>query len=86
MAHKVSLKLLTNVVTSKDFEVVIKTIDNEKTTTLGRLMISKGNIEWSPGGNSVNKKRFTWLKFADLMMEGKTVRAKPRKKKAKAGE
>ncbi len=34
---------------------------------LGTLLISKGNIEWVPAGNSVNKHRMSWAKFAELM-------------------
>lgn len=29
--------------------------------------MSKGNIEWVPAGNYVNKKRLSWTKFAALM-------------------
>lgn len=42
---------------------------------LGTVLVSKGNIEWVPAGNSVNKKRLSWAKFADLMeTEGKDVK------------
>lgn len=34
---------------------------------LGTLLISKGNIEWVPAGNFVNKPRMSWAKFAELM-------------------
>jgi hypothetical protein len=27
---------------------------------MGTLLISKGNIEWLPKGNSVNKERLSW--------------------------
>lgn len=37
--------------------------------------MSKGNIEWLPAGNHVNKYRLNWAKFAELMEEnGKNVR------------
>lgn len=77
MAHEVSAKLHTKVVAHKDLEIEIKTVSDGKPSKLGTLLISKGNIEWLPKGNSVNKKRLTWVQFADLIEEhGKTVKAK----------
>jgi len=44
---------------------------------LGSALISKGNIQWVPAGNSVNKKQLSWTKFAELMeSEGKDVKIK----------
>ena len=58
-------------------EIEVKTITDGKPSKLGTLLISKGNVEWLPKGNSVNKKRLTWDKFAKLIEdEGKTVKAK----------
>lgn len=65
MAHEVRVKIDTAVVGSKDFEVVVRT-DNVK---LGTLLISKGNVEWLPKGNFVNKRRLSWVKFAEIMEE-----------------
>jgi hypothetical protein len=80
MAHEVSAKLHTKVVAHKDLEVLVKTSSTGK---LGTLLISKGNIEWLPRGNSVNKKRMTWQAFADLIEgNGTTVRVKKASKKA----
>jgi hypothetical protein len=77
MAHEVSAKLHTKVVAHKDLEIEIKTIDDGKSSKLGTLLISKGNIEWLPKGNSVNKKRLSWVQFAALVEEhGKTVKVK----------
>lgn len=77
MAHEVSAKLHTKVVAHKDLEIVVKTIDGGKPSKLGTLLISKGNIEWLPKGNSVNKKRLAWAQFAALVEEhGKTVKVK----------
>ena len=77
MAHEVSAKLHTKVVAHKDLEIDVKTISNGKPSKRGTLLISKGNIEWLPKGNSVNKKRLTWMQFATLMDEqGKTVKMK----------
>ena len=77
MAHEVSAKLHTKVVAHKDMEIEVKTIDDGKPSKLGTLLISKGNIEWLPKGNSVNKKRLSWVQFAALVEEhGKTVKVK----------
>lgn len=72
MAHQVTLDISTKFVLNKDVEVEVKK-DNRK---LGCVLISKGNIEWVPAGNSVNKKRMTWTKFSELMQaHGTDVRA-----------
>lgn len=77
MAHEVSAKLHTKVVAHKDLEIEVKTTESGKTSKLGTLLISKGNIEWLPKGNSVNKKRLTWNQFSALLEEhGKTVKIK----------
>jgi len=71
--HEVTLDLSTTFVLSKDLKLDIKK-DGRK---LGTALISKGNIEWVPAGNSVNKMRMSWAKFAELMeSEGKDVRIK----------
>ena len=73
MAHEVFLNLNEKIVLHKDVEVEVKA-DGAK---LGKLLISKGNIEWLPVGNSVNKHRLTWKKFAELMeTQGKPARVK----------
>jgi hypothetical protein len=46
---------------------------------LGTLLLSKGNVEWIPVGNSVHRHRVSWEKFAELM-EG----SKPKRKVAAA--
>ena len=77
MAHEVSAKLHTKVVAHKDLEIEVKTMADGKASKLGTLLISKGNIEWLPKGNSVNKKRLSWVQFASLVeSEGKTVKVK----------
>lgn len=77
MAHEVSAKLHTKVVAHKDLEIEVKTVNNGSSSKLGTLLISKGNIEWLPKGNSVNKKRLNWAQFAALVDEyGKTVKVK----------
>lgn len=73
MAHEVLLDINNKFVLHKDVIVEVKT-DGAK---LGTLLISKGNIEWLPAGNSVNKHRLTWTKFAALMeTQGKPAKVK----------
>ena len=77
MAHEVSAKLHTKIVAHKDLEIEVKTRAGNKQSKLGTLLISKGNIEWLPKGNSVNKKRLNWVQFADLIEgQGKAVKVK----------
>jgi hypothetical protein len=64
MAHEITLDISTKFVLHKDVTIDVKK-DGRK---LGTALISKGNIEWVPAGNSVNKKRLSWAKFADLMV------------------
>ena len=71
MAHEVTVNISTKLVLHKDVTIDIKK-DGSK---LGTALISKGNIEWVPVGNSVNKKRLSWARFAELMVaEGKDVK------------
>jgi len=71
MSHEVTLDISTKFVLHKDVTIEVKK-DGRK---LGTALISKGNIEWVPAGNSVNKKRLSWAKFAELMSaEGKDVK------------
>ena len=73
MAHEVRVRIDTAVVSHKDFVVLVEK-DGHK---LGKLLISKGNIEWWPKGHSVNKKRLKWEKFGEFMAEyGTNVKAK----------
>ena len=71
MAHEISLELNTKVVLNKDIKFLI----HKDNSVLGRLLISKGNIEWLPRNKRNNGQRLTWEKFAELMKtEGKAVR------------
>jgi len=75
MAHEVSAKVFTKVVAHKDLEIEIKTVKDGQSSKLGKLLVSKGNIEWLPRGNSVNKKRLSWVQFAALLEgKGRTVK------------
>lgn len=78
MSHNVRVKIDTALVAHKDFEVIV----NAASGKLGTLLISKGNVEWLPKGNHVNKQRLSWAKFATLMeAQGKKVK---KKKKVRA--
>ena len=75
MAHEVRVRIDTALVAYKDFEIIVRT-DNGK---LGKLLISKGNVEWLPKGNSVNKTRLSWERFAAILEEhGVPAKIKPR--------
>lgn len=63
--HNIRLKLNTSMVKSKDIELEVKS-DGAK---LGTILVSRGNIEWLPANNSVNKYRLSWEKFAEVMVE-----------------
>ena len=65
MAHEVTMDISTKFVLHKDVKIEVKK-DGKK---LGTVLISKGNIEWLPANNSVNKKRLSWTKFAELMTD-----------------
>ncbi len=72
MAHEVNVQLSSKLVQHKDMAIEVK----RNGGLLGRLLISKGNVEWKPVGNQVNKHRVSWLKFAELMeTHGKPVRS-----------
>ena len=74
MANDISIKFKNPIeVKNKDFEIVARK-DGKK---LGTLLVSKGNVEWVPVGNSKNKRRLGWAALAKLMEEnGKIVTVK----------
>ena len=74
LSNDIKVKVNASVqVLHKDFEVVVRNDEGK----LGTLLISKGNIEWLPKGNSVNKRRLSWKNFAAFMeTDGKLVKAK----------
>ena len=59
----------------KDFEVLVRQNDKK----LGTMLISKGNIEWVPSGNSINRRRMSWSQFAEVMAEQGRPIKKPKK-------
>ncbi len=75
MAHEVRVHSDTEV-GAKDLEITVETTTNG---TLGTLLISKGSIDWLPKGHSVNKRSFTWDKFAEIMKKGKKKKVKKKK-------
>lgn len=54
----------------------------------GKLIFSKGSVEWKPLKNSVNQLKFTWAQFAKALESSGTPVAirKPAKKKGAAGK
>ena len=63
MKHEVSAKIVTKVLSRKDLEITVKGDDQK----LGDLLISRGNIEWVPSGNSVYKRTMSWKNFGEMM-------------------
>ncbi len=43
---------------------------------IGTLKLSKGTVDWTPAHKSVNFRRFSWEKFAELLEHG-VVRRRP---------
>jgi hypothetical protein len=72
--HDISFTIQEKILLSKDMTFDIKSDG----TKLGTVLISKGNIEWLPAGNSVNKRSLSWEAFAALM-EGQGREAKVKK-------
>lgn len=63
--HRVIVDIPQKVVLSKDVRFTVRS-DGEK---IGELLISKGNLEWFPASNRVNKYRLSWEAFDRLMTE-----------------
>jgi hypothetical protein len=72
-SHDISFEVPEKILLSKDMKFDIKS-DGSK---LGTMLISKGNIEWIPASNSVNKYRLSWEAFAEMMQSaGRVVKIK----------
>ncbi len=71
MAHEVNVQLSSKIVQHKDMAIEVK----QDGSLLGRLLVSKGNVEWKPAGNQIRKHQLSCVKFAGLMeAHGKVVR------------
>jgi hypothetical protein len=71
MAHEVSVQIPKLSIGKSDFQISIK----KNGAKIGELLISQGNIEWWPSGNSRKKKRLKWSEFEYFFEEyGKTVK------------
>jgi hypothetical protein len=62
-----------------DSSILITGTDNKK---IGKLVFSKGSLEWWPKGNSVNCRTYSWAEVAGLLeANGKNKVVKPKLKK-----
>ncbi len=68
--HEIVISNPNTSVLRTDVQFVVKS-DSRK---LGTLLLSKGDVEWIPAGNSVNRHSLSWEKFAALMEENKPKR------------
>ncbi len=73
MNHQVTVNFAPRAVNKKDIEFVVKA-DGKK---LGKLLISRGNIEWLPVGNHKYKRTMNWSKFAEFMEQGTKKKISP---------
>ena len=74
MAHEIHLETNISHVVNKDVTITVKTGSKGKFSKRGTLLISKGNVQWVPAGNSVNKFQASWNELAKMMEEnGKVV-------------
>lgn len=75
MAHEIHLETNVNQVVNRDVTITVKTGPRDRLRKLGTLLISKGNIEWLPAGNSANKYRMHWADLGALLeANGRRVR------------
>jgi hypothetical protein len=66
--HKLDLNLPKSTIVNSDAEVVVHSDD----VLLGRLLISKGGVDWRPGNNKKFHYSMGWEKFGDIMvLEGR---------------
>ena len=71
MTHQVSVQFPKLNIGPSDFHISIK----KHGAKMGELLISQGNIEWWPAGNSRRKKRLKWSEFEVIFEQyGKTVK------------
>lgn len=82
MAHEVNFSIESAEIGHKDLKIVVSDDEGK----VGTLLISKGNIEWLPTGNSVNKRSLKWRDFADLMEEKGQPARKAKRSRSGANE
>ncbi|QOY94732.1 hypothetical protein IM543_02115 [Massilia sp. UMI-21] len=64
---------------SIDSSIIVSDTDNKR---IGKLVFSKGSLEWWPSKNKINCKTYTWDELAKLLGDNgkpKTVKAKEKK-------
>jgi hypothetical protein len=61
--HTLNLHLPRSTIASSDVEIVVFSDDAIR----GRLLISKGGVDWWPANNKKFHHRMRWEKFAELM-------------------
>jgi len=64
MAHTVSMSLPKTTISKPDVEFAIK----KNGVLLGKLKISKGNIQWWPSGASKNGYRLSWSTLGEVFL------------------
>jgi hypothetical protein len=69
--HTLNLHLPPSTITKTDVEVVVFSDD----AILGRLLISKGGVDWWPAKKRRFHYRMGWEKFADRMEQPENRRA-----------
>ena len=69
-SHDVSFSIPQKMVLAKDVTFIV----NSDGARLGKLLISKGNIEWVPASKSVKKYRLSWENFDKLMQNSGTMK------------
>jgi hypothetical protein len=63
--HELDLNLPRSTIVNSDAEVVV----HSDGVLLGRLLISKGGVDWRPGNNKKFHYSLGWEQFARLMAE-----------------
>lgn len=62
---------------SVDSSIVVSDTDNKR---IGKLVFSKGSLEWWPRGNSVNCRTYSWEEIAQILeANGKPKAVKSKK-------
>ena len=70
-SHSIEMQLPKTQVVKTDVEFIVR----ENGRILGRLLISKGCIDWVPNNHRKTKYRNSWRSFAAWMEESKNQRS-----------